>query len=159
MKLRIDDQTLDIRQGQGTLVLDGNDVAVQVLRRRQLGETWELSVLLGQRPVQWWVTPMPDGSWAVQAPGGLKAKTALASAVAATTGPHGPIKTPMAGVVTAVHVTAGQKVASGDPLAVVEAMKMRYTLSAEAEGVVESVMVEERALVTANQVLLHLGPS
>ena len=158
MKLRIHDQELDVRQGQGTLLLDGTPVPLTVVRRRRLGETWELGVRLGDRPATWYVTPQPDGTWAVQAAGGLRAAAALAGAAAAASGPHGPIRTPMAGVVTAVHVSGGQTVEKGAPLAVVEAMKMRYTLSAEADGIVTEVLVAERALVSANQVLLHLGP-
>jgi 3-methylcrotonyl-CoA carboxylase alpha subunit len=158
MKLRLHDQELDVRQGPGVLLLDGESVPVTVVRRRRLGETWELSVRLGDRPQTWYVTPMPDGTWAVQTAGGAKATAAVAGAAAVTTGPHGPIRTPMAGVVTALHVQGGEGVEKGAPLAVVEAMKMRYTLTAEADGVVTSVLIAERALVTANQILLHLSP-
>jgi biotin carboxyl carrier protein len=133
LKLRLYDQDLDVRQGPGTLTIDGEAMPITVVHRRRLGETWELAVRLGDRPHRWY-------------------------AERTTTGPHGPIRTPMAGVVTALHVAPGQTVAMGEPLAVVEAMKMRYTLSAEAEGVVETVLIAERALVTANQILLHLSP-
>ncbi|MFN3430037.1 MAG: biotin/lipoyl-containing protein [Candidatus Sericytochromatia bacterium] len=158
MKLRLFDQDLDVRQGQGTLTVDGEALPVTVVHRRRMGETWELAVKVGDRPARWYATPLSDGTWAVQAAGGARAIAATAGAERATTGPHGPIRTPMAGVVTALHVAPGQTVATGDPLAVVEAMKMRYTLSAEAEGVVEAVLIAERALVTANQILLHLSP-
>jgi 3-methylcrotonyl-CoA carboxylase alpha subunit len=158
MKLRLHDQERDVRQGPGVLLLDGEAVPVTVVRRRRLGETWELSVRVGVSPHTWYVTPMPDGTWAVQTAGGTKATASLAGAAAVTTGPHGPIRTPMAGVVTALHVQGGEGVEKGAPLAVVEAMKMRYTLTAEADGVVTSVLISERALVTANQILLHLSP-
>ena len=158
MKLRLYDQDLDVRQGQGTLTIDGVAMPITVVHRRRLGETWELAVRLGDRPHRWYATPLPDGTWAVQTAGGGRAIAAGAGAERTTTGPHGPIRTPMAGVVTALPVAPGQRVATGEPLAVVEAMKMRYTLSAEAEGVVETVLIAERALVTANQILLHLSP-
>jgi biotin carboxyl carrier protein len=158
MKLKLADQEIDVRQGRGGLLLDGEAVPVTVVRRRRLGETWELAVRVGDRPHTWYVTPMPDGTWAVQTAGGTKATASPAGAAAATTGPHGPIRTPMAGVVTALHVQGGEGVTKGAPLAVVEAMKMRYTLTAEADGVVTSVLISERALVTANQILLHLSP-
>lgn len=158
MKLRLHDHEIDVRQGPGTLLLDGEAVPLIVVRRRRLGETWELAVRVGDRPHTWYVTPMPDGTWTVQTAGGAKASASLAGAAAVTTGPHGPIRTPMAGVVTALHVQGGEVVEKGAPLAVVEAMKMRYTLTAEADGVVASVLISERALVTANQILLHLSP-
>ena len=157
MKLRIHDQELDLRQGRGTLTLDGRPVPFTLTHRRRHGDTWEIAGMLGDRPVRYFVTPQPDGSWLAAAPGGLAASAAPAGAARPTVGPHGPIRTPMAGVVTALHVEAGQHVEAGAPLAVVEAMKMRYTLTAEAEGRVETVLVAERALVTAGQVLLHLG--
>lgn len=157
MKLRLHDQDLEVRQGQGVLLLDGEAVPLTVVRRRRLGETWELAVRLGEKPQTWYVTPMPDGTWAVQGAGGVRAIAALSGVAAATTGPHGPIRTPMAGVVTTLHVAGGEIVAKGAALAVVEAMKMRYTLTAEADGVVASVLIAEKALVTANQILLHLS--
>ncbi|MGF1651433.1 MAG: acetyl-CoA carboxylase biotin carboxylase subunit [Hyphomicrobiaceae bacterium] len=46
---------------------------------------------------------------------------------------------PMPGLVKAIHVEPGQKVHAGDPLAVVEAMKMENILRAEKDAVVKSV--------------------
>ena len=73
-------------------------------------------------------------------------------------GPHGPLKSPLAGTLTALHVAAGHQVEAGSALAVVEAMKMRYVIAAEAAGVVAAVLVAERDLVSAGQVILHLEP-
>jgi len=46
---------------------------------------------------------------------------------------------PMPGLLTALHVAAGDKVEAGQPLAVVEAMKMENILRAEKAGTVKSV--------------------
>lgn len=158
MRLRIHDQELDLREGQGALTLDGETVPVTLLHRRTTGESVEVALQVGASHRRYWVTPQPDGSWLVQTPGGARASAAPAGKAGQTRGPYGPVPSPMAGVVTAVHVEAGQAVAKGAPLAVVEAMKMRFTLEAEAEGVITEVLVVEKALVTMNQVLFHLAP-
>ncbi|BCJ39454.1 acetyl/propionyl-CoA carboxylase subuit alpha [Actinoplanes ianthinogenes] len=59
----------------------------------------------------------------------------------------------MPGLVVAVHVEAGQRVAAGDPIVVLEAMKMQQTLSAPAEGVVASLSVAVGRQVAAGDVL------
>jgi propionyl-CoA carboxylase alpha chain len=46
---------------------------------------------------------------------------------------------PMPGLVTRIDVKAGDKVEAGQPLAVVEAMKMENILRAEKAGMVKSV--------------------
>ncbi len=53
----------------------------------------------------------------------------------------GVIKAPMPGLVVRVEVTAGQEVAAGTGLVVVEAMKMENELRASHPGVVEQVHV------------------
>jgi 3-methylcrotonyl-CoA carboxylase alpha subunit len=45
----------------------------------------------------------------------------------------------MPGKVIKVLVTEGSKISKGDPLLVLEAMKMEHTLTAHADGVVEGV--------------------
>lgn len=46
----------------------------------------------------------------------------------------------MPGLVKAVFVAPGQQVASGDPLAILEAMKMEHTLTAARDGTVAEVL-------------------
>jgi biotin carboxyl carrier protein len=66
------------------------------------------------------------------------------------------ILAPMPGVVVALKVAAGDTVAPGQAVAVVEAMKMQNELTARTGGVVSEVMVAERASVGAGQVLMRL---
>ena len=54
-------------------------------------------------------------------------------------GHHGPVLAPMPGTVTDVVVAVGGRVSQGDPVAVVEAMKMEFTLRAPFDGVVTEV--------------------
>jgi 3-methylcrotonyl-CoA carboxylase alpha subunit len=63
---------------------------------------------------------------------------------------------PMPGLVKAVFVAAGQAVARGDRLAVLEAMKMEHVLTAGREGRIAEVLVAEGAQVEAGQALIRL---
>jgi 3-methylcrotonyl-CoA carboxylase alpha subunit len=48
----------------------------------------------------------------------------------------------MPGKVVAVLVKNGQEVRKGDPLVIMEAMKMEHTISAPSDGVVEEVLYQ-----------------
>jgi acetyl-CoA/propionyl-CoA carboxylase biotin carboxyl carrier protein len=52
------------------------------------------------------------------------------------------VRSPMPGTVIATRVTAGQPVRAGQPIAVVEAMKMEHTVTAPAGGVVSELMAK-----------------
>ena len=65
-------------------------------------------------------------------------------------------RAPMPGVVKSVFVAAGDKVAEGDRLTVLEAMKMEHTLVAHRDGVIAEVGVAEGAQVAADDVLVSL---
>jgi pyruvate carboxylase len=64
------------------------------------------------------------------------------------------VAAPMPGLVASVAVQPGQKVAMGDPLLVIEAMKMETTLAAEREGVVASMAVKPGQQIEAKDLLL-----
>ena len=63
---------------------------------------------------------------------------------------------PMPGLVKAVFVSAGQAVAAGDRLAVLEAMKMEHTLTAARDGTVAEVLVTAGQQVEAGAALVRL---
>ncbi|MBL4917369.1 biotin carboxylase N-terminal domain-containing protein [Szabonella alba] len=63
---------------------------------------------------------------------------------------------PMPGLVKSVLVAAGDVVAAGDRLAVLEAMKMEHTLTAARDGVVAEVLVAVGAQVEAGAALIRL---
>ena len=69
------------------------------------------------------------------------------------------IVAPMPGLVVAVRVRPGEKVVAGQPVAIVEAMKMQNELSARQGGVVSEVLVAEGAPVTVGQPLVRLEGS
>ena len=50
-------------------------------------------------------------------------------------------RTPLPGTILSMEVNPGDRIVTGDPVCVLEAMKMQQTLRAEWSGVVKSVMV------------------
>ncbi len=66
---------------------------------------------------------------------------------------------PMPGMVTQVAVTAGQAVAAGDKLVVLEAMKMLTTVSANTDGIVAELLVKKGDQVDSDDLLVVLTPT
>ncbi|MGJ8536509.1 MAG: acetyl-CoA carboxylase biotin carboxylase subunit [Parasphingopyxis sp.] len=62
---------------------------------------------------------------------------------------------PMPGLITALHVGEGDRVEAGQPLAVVEAMKMENILRAEKAGIVSKVEAAEGDSLAADDVILE----
>lgn len=85
----------------------------------------------------------------------------LAPEASSTSGPgivERELRAPMTGRVAKVVAVAGAKVRSGDPLVVLEAMKMEYRVAAPRDGVVESVGCREGDRVDLGHVLATLAP-
>jgi propionyl-CoA carboxylase alpha chain len=62
---------------------------------------------------------------------------------------------PMPGLVVAIHVAEGEPVKAGQPLAVVEAMKMENVLRAERDGTVAKVAAKKGDSLAVDQVILE----
>lgn len=67
------------------------------------------------------------------------------------------IAAPMPGKVITALVKAGEKVSAGDPLIVLESMKMEVAVRADRDGEVSEVLVEEGVAVKRGQALVRLG--
>jgi 3-methylcrotonyl-CoA carboxylase alpha subunit len=70
----------------------------------------------------------------------------------------GRLTAPMPGRVTQLMVAAGAKVRRGEPLMIIEAMKMEHTVAAPANGVVEAVRFAVGDLVEEGAELIALAP-
>ncbi|PDT17859.1 methylcrotonoyl-CoA carboxylase [Rhizobium sp. J15] len=68
----------------------------------------------------------------------------------------GAILSPMPGLVISVHVTEGDRVAKGDRLLTVEAMKMEHTLRAPFDGIVGKLQVAPGVRVSENQLVVSV---
>jgi acetyl-CoA/propionyl-CoA carboxylase, biotin carboxylase, biotin carboxyl carrier protein len=80
------------------------------------------------------------------------------AAAAVAVAPGGSLQAPMPGTVLRVDVREGQEVAAGEPLMVLEAMKMELAVSAPAAGMVTAVLVRPGDLVARGQVLAEVDP-
>jgi len=63
---------------------------------------------------------------------------------------------PMNGAIIAVHAQVGDRVAKGQPVVVLEAMKMQHEIAAERDGVVDKVLIKPGDQVATRQLLVQL---
>ncbi|MGE3849883.1 MAG: biotin carboxylase N-terminal domain-containing protein [Gammaproteobacteria bacterium] len=68
------------------------------------------------------------------------------------------VRAELPGIVTALNVRAGEAVTAGQPVAVLEAMKLVHTLTAPRDGVVASVAVTVGETLSGGTVLIRLAP-
>ncbi len=78
---------------------------------------------------------------------------------AATAGAAGglPVSAPLAGIICKVLVAPGQEVAAGEPVLMLEAMKMETAVSAPSAGVIEHINVSEGDSVAVGDILLSIA--
>lgn len=132
------------------------------LRLRHRGETVELRVReadgAAARPAP--AVRLPDGRWHVQSgPTDLFFEDASFEPPASAGGAAGSdLRAPFNGKVIAVHAAAGKQIMRGDPLLVIESMKLEHVLSASRDGVVASVLVEAGQQAATSQVLVTFQP-
>ncbi|HTG17065.1 MAG TPA: biotin carboxylase N-terminal domain-containing protein, partial [Blastocatellia bacterium] len=74
-----------------------------------------------------------------------------------TASEHESAYAPMPGQVLRVLVSNGQRVSAGDPLVILEAMKMEQTLRASTDGVVETVLVKQGDVVAPGDTLVEIA--
>jgi len=67
------------------------------------------------------------------------------------------IYAPMTGNVIEILVSVGQQVADGDPVIVIEAMKMETEIRSDVSGSVQSIVVSKGDAIRADQVLMTIG--
>ncbi|MFB7382645.1 acetyl/propionyl/methylcrotonyl-CoA carboxylase subunit alpha [Kitasatospora purpeofusca] len=72
---------------------------------------------------------------------------------------HGALTAPMPGTVTVVKTTAGESVRKGQPLLVLEAMKMEHVISAPHDGTVSELRAAAGATVAMEELLVVVTPA
>lgn len=94
-----------------------------------------------------------------EAPGSIQntAPVAQAAAPAATSGAGTVVSAPMPGSIFDIKVKAGDSVAAGQVLMILEAMKMENEIVAPQAGVVQSISVAKGQQVTQGDSLVTLG--
>jgi biotin carboxyl carrier protein len=120
--------------GGGILAIDGRRYPVFGARRKE-------SIFVSVGPASFEFKP-------VEAAARRRARGLAAAEVTA----------PMPGKVLKVLVRDGDMVEAGQPLVVIEAMKMETTLAAESAAMVKHVRVEEGQTVDHGAVLIELSP-
>ncbi len=131
----------EVRPGTWSVIIDGRAHLVD-LDARKLGTT----ALAGgtETPVE-----VEDAR--------RKRLAAAVSSREGATGRGGVVRAPIAGKVVKILVGAGDEVTSGQPVAVLEAMKMENEILAERAGTVDSVHAAPEQSVEAGEKLLTLA--
>jgi acetyl/propionyl-CoA carboxylase alpha subunit len=135
---RVDVETLGEAIASLRYVDDGRSFSISF--RHDNGRQWRLSV--GDRAFE------PEVLTAIEA--------IEADAAASVEGPSRLIA-PIPGKVVRVHVAVGDRVAAGQALVVLEAMKMENELTAEQAGEVVAIHVEAGQTVDAGELLAELN--
>jgi biotin carboxyl carrier protein len=83
---------------------------------------------------------------------------AAAEQMAASGGGHPELKADMPGLVVEVKCATGDRVERGQPLIILEAMKMQNELPSPGDGVVEEIFFAPGSAVESGAVLLRIAP-
>ena len=67
------------------------------------------------------------------------------------------VKAPLAGNIIDVLVSVGQQVNDGDPIIILEAMKMETEIRANASGTIQSIAIKQGETIQSDQLLMTIG--
>ena len=127
----------------------------------QIGEQWYV-VELGDirfNPVRVLVDGVPVELEVAGLPTAAIPETPAAAGVSAGTlaGQTTEVRAPMMGVIASVAVSVGQQVSAGEPLCVLEALKLQQSIRAPVSGVVRAFLVHPGQGVNSGQLIGELG--
>ncbi len=100
-------------------------------------------------------TPQPAPAPRATAP--PVSKPAVAPAAESLGAGEVPLRAPMPGMIISYSVKVGDKVNTGDPVCILEAMKMQNSLTAPASGTIKAVNFESGASVAKDAILLVIS--
>ncbi|MBR3674896.1 MAG: biotin/lipoyl-binding protein [Bacilli bacterium] len=93
-----------------------------------------------------------ESAGSIAAPAAAPAATPAAAPVAGGT----KVPAPMAGKILDIKVATGAKVAKGDTIAILEAMKLENEIKSPAAGTVKAICVQKGAMVNNGDALIVL---
>ena len=128
--------------GNHSIILDGRSFVAQVIRVDR--DTKTVTIMIDQQEYDVVIEEPIDQLLAA-----MGMKDALTRKV-------NDLKAPMPGLVLKVLVEPGQVIKKGDPVLILEAMKMENVFKAAADAVVKEVRVKERTAVEKGEVLVIL---
>ena len=143
LRVKVDGEAMDLvyeeadRHGQVILLHDGASYAISI----EGTSTWVGATLAGH-------------FYSMEIEDERERAAHLAEKAAGKGG--GPLKAVMPGVVVEVLVEEGETVQEGQPLLILEAMKMQNEISASGEGTVGAIHVEAGQAVAAGEKLITL---
>ena len=159
--VNLDGRTVEVEIGADTLRVDGRPVAAEL---RAVAGTEVHHMLVDGRSLTVVAQPGEAGTWQVHLDGVryeaevLDERTrAIREMTGKNAGPRGPkpVRAPMPGLIVRIEVEPGEQVASGQGVAVMEAMKMENELRAEGAGTVARVLVRAGQAVQKGAVLVE----
>jgi pyruvate carboxylase subunit B len=155
-------RTFEVDLSGATPTVDGEALAAELTavpgtRVRALlvdGHSYSLVALPGEKDDRWELTIAGERLSAVVVDERTRAIREMTGAGEETA--EKSVTAPMPGLVVRVEVEPGERVAAGQGVVIVEAMKMENELKAPADGVVASVAVQAGQTVEKGAVLLTL---
>jgi len=152
VKLSSGDTAVEIRLEENAAVIDGR--RVEFRERRAAGELTGLVIDGRLRPVRTWRSAQSVMVWT---PGSVFRVGPSAGRSARTAEHTGDLISPMPGRVLRVLAADGERVERGQPLLVLEAMKMEHVMRSGRAGVVRRIAFGEGQQVDAGALLVELG--
>jgi 3-methylcrotonyl-CoA carboxylase alpha subunit len=141
----------EVVPGRFSFVVDGQSHDLGVEPEKDSGSAPRAS---GRGGGQRGWTVMVDGQSYVAEVGSQTRASGMASGQAARHGSG--VRAPMPGLLVALHVTEGATVAAGQPLLIMEAMKMQMEIRASRAGTVRRVHVTAGQEIAGDQLLVTI---
>jgi biotin carboxyl carrier protein len=162
--VQVEDREFIVEVEQGTVTIDGQVHAVDLRRIEPLSL---YSLLVDNLSHEVFIEPRQDQYaallrgklYAVEVHDGNGAQRRAPRADQPVAAGEASVEAPMPGLVLEVRVSAGQSVASGDVLVVLESMKMKTDIRCPGEGTVRAVHVAPQDHVAQGQPLVDLSLS